>query len=298
MKNSSILMAFFIVGCTSGKSSDDTSIQNDTEAPIDDVISDSLLSGVNEFTIDQEVDGEVVLRRFLVHTSDNFDDTVRVPLLFAFHGNGGVADSFTGQLSPSIQDGTFIGVYPDGISNSWNLGREESTADDVAFVESILNALDGIDGVNTEKPVAMGFSNGAGMVHKLALNSEYFVGISPQASQLFTHDTPKEDDVPVSVLQFHGTEDDVVPYDGGEAVMGHNFLPAEESGELWAAHNGCDSTPTETVSGDHLKFEWGNCSSGKRVVHFRLNGVGHELPPNIEGGTIQYVVDFLSEARE
>jgi poly(3-hydroxybutyrate) depolymerase len=124
MKNSSILMAFFIVGCTSGKSSDDTSMQNDTEVPIDDVISDSLSSGVNQFTIDQEVDGEVVLRRFLIHTSDNFDDTVRVPLLFAFHGNGGVADSFTEQLSPSIQDGTFIGVYPDGISNSWNLGRD------------------------------------------------------------------------------------------------------------------------------------------------------------------------------
>ena len=294
MKLTRFFSAFLCIGCTTSKNQVDTSnVSSDSAAPYAVMLS----PGVNEFIIEQEVEAEMVERRYLVHTADSFDDSLALPLLFAFHGNGGVGDSFANQLNPSIQDGTFIGVYPDGVENSWNLGLEESTADDVAFVEAILSTLSEVSGVDSTKPVAMGFSNGAGMVHKLAMDSENFVGISPQASQLLVNSTPQADDPKVSVLQFHGTEDNTVPYDGGEAVMGHNFLPAEEGAAVWAAHNDCNSTATETASGEHQRMEWENCASGTRVVHYKLNGVGHSTPPNIEGGTMQYVVDFLRDAR-
>ena len=70
----------------------------------------------------------------------------------------------------------FIGVYPNGLENSWNIGREESVlADDVAFTESILSALGGIDGVTTARPVAMVFQWPA-MVHKLAMYLSHLLG--------------------------------------------------------------------------------------------------------------------------
>jgi hypothetical protein len=80
--------------------------------------------------------------------------------------------------------------------------------------------------------------------------------------------------------------------------MGHEFLPAEEGASLWVAQNCCTVTDTEVPSGEHIKMEWENCSSGRHAVHFKLNGVAHELPANIEDGTMQYVIDFLSEARK
>ena len=258
----------------------------------------TLSAGLNTLTISQVVDGETVQRRYLVHTADNWDASAPLLLLLAFHGNGGGGLDFKQLLNDPIQAGAVIGVYPDGIERSWNLGREASTADDVAFVESILAALGDVAGVDASRPVAMGFSNGAGMVHKLAMDSEPFAGISPLASQLLVDSQPQPDAPPVSVLQLHGTEDDVVPYGGGEAVMGHTFMPAEDSAAAWAAHNDCSATATETASGEHARLEWEGCASGKQVVHYRLNGVGHDLPTDIEGNTIDLVVNFLLSARQ
>ena len=56
---------------------------------------------------------------------------------YSFEVGGGEGHFFTEELDESIQSGSFIGVYPEGIQGSWNLGREASTADDVAFVRVV-----------------------------------------------------------------------------------------------------------------------------------------------------------------
>lgn len=258
---------------------------------------EALRSKAQSFTIPQVVEGETVERHYTVHTPLSWDVSTPLPLLFAFHGGGGEGHFFVEDLDETIQAGTFIGVYPEGIENSWNLGREESTADDVAFVLSILDALESMDGLDTTDPVAMGFSNGAGFVHKLAVEADRFVGIGAMASQLLVGKEPQAGDAHVSVLQLHGTDDDVIPYDGGTAEMDHDFLPAEESAAVWAAHNGCDGTATETPSGRHVRMEWAQCSTGTQVVHYRLEGVGHDMPWSIEGDTPRMVIEFLLGTR-
>ncbi len=257
-----------------------------------------LEAGVNDLIVKQTVDGEMVERSVLLHLPETYDGTGSTPLLFAFHGNGGTGDGFVGQFAPPVNSGDFIGVYPDGIANSWNIGREESTADDVAFTALILEALDGVPGIDTERPVAVGFSNGAALIHKIAIESDLFVGIAPQASQMLEDNQPQSGGARVSVMQFHGTLDDACPYDGGEGVLGHVFLPAEDSTATWAIHNGCDTTPVETDIAPHVKLEWENCDEGRRVIHYRLNDVGHEVPPNVDNGTNPRIIEFLLEARK
>ena len=127
--------------------------------------------------------------------------------------------------------------------------------------------------------------------------SEHFVGISPVISHMLATKTPTPGAPPVSVLQLSGTEDDLVPYDGGVGVMEHDFLAAEDSSATWAAHSGCDASPTERASGNHDILEWEGCASGRRVVHVRMNGVGHDMPAEIEGGTLPFILDFLLESR-
>ena len=85
--------------------------------------------------------------------------------------------------------------------------------------------------------------------------------------------------------------------DGGEGVLGHNFMSAEDSAATWAAHNGCDAEPTEAQVGEHVKMEWENCEADRRVVHYRLNGVGHGVPPNVDGGSNARLIEFLLESR-
>ncbi len=169
-------------------------------------------------------------------------------------------------------------------------------------------------GVDATRPAAVGWSNGAGMVHELAMESPHFVGIAPAVSHMLATKTPGPDAAPVSVLQFSGTEDGIVPYTGGIGVLDHNFLPAEDSTAQWAAHNGCASTPTVSpdVAGPEVEtapdpfasssdtiLEWEGCATGARVVHVRLNNIGHDLPPDmIEGGSMPSIYDVLSAARQ
>ena len=256
-----------------------------------------LVSRVHTHTVQQVVDGVTVDRTYTVHEPPNWDVSSPLPLLFAFHGGGGQGEFFVEDLEESIQSGRFIGVYPDGIQNSWNMGREESTADDVAFTLSVLDDLAGTPGMDTENPVALGYSNGAGFIHMLAVQSDRFAAIAPMASQLLIDNEPQQGDAQVSVLQLHGTNDDVIPYEGGTAEMDHSFLSAEGSAASWAAHNGCDATPTETPSGAYLRMEWSGCTSGTQVVHYRLEGVGHDIPWDVEGDTMGTLVDFLVRNR-
>ena len=289
-------------GCTN---SEDVTDKEDVTEEEDTILEEqqeevllNLEPGVNELILEQEVEGEIVERRFYVHLPNNYDGTGSTPLFFAFHGAGGTGELFIQQFAPTIEAGDFIGVYPNGIANSWNIGREESKADDVEFTYMILDVLKDADGIDITKPVGMGFSNGAALVHKIGIESDLFVAIVPQVSQLTYENQPQSDGAKISVMQFMGTNDDICPYDGGVGVLGHDFMPAEESAAIWAAHNECDEIPIETQLGEHLVMEWENCSENRRVMHYRLNGFGHEVPPNIDGGTNQLLIDFLLESRQ
>ena len=56
--------------------------------------------------------------------------------------------------------------------------------------------------------------------------------------------------------------------------------------------------PNEFESSSYTILEWQNCSTGATVVHFRLNNIGHDLPWDmIEGGSLNYIYDFLMDAR-
>ena len=301
MKITLLIPMLGLIGCADSNkteaeetASDETT---DTETP-DQATPVELQPGINELTIDQVVEGETVERSYIVHLPESYDGTASTPLLFAFHGNGGEPYEFIEQFGPPVSSGEFIGVYPTGIAASWNIGREESTADDVAFTASLLAALEGLPGIDTSRPVAMGFSNGAALVQKIAVETDLFVGIVPQVSQLLVENPPQSEGAKVSVMQFNGTVDMDCPYDGGSGAMGHVFMSAEGSAAAWAEHNGCDSTATETVINEHLKMEWENCEEGRRVIHYKLNDVGHAVPPNIDGGSNARLVEFLLEARQ
>ena len=92
-----------------------------------------LAAGTTMVTLQQEIDGVMVSRSFIIHVPDNLEAGNSYPVVFAFHGNGGVADRWTTTFGDMVNDEEFFGVYPQGYLNSWNLGSEHSTADDVEF---------------------------------------------------------------------------------------------------------------------------------------------------------------------
>ena len=74
-------------------------------------------------------------------TTINIDLSINYPVVFAFHGRGGTNISWVNKLKSFTDNGEFIGIYPQGYLKSWNLGTEPSKADDVTFVNSIIEEL-------------------------------------------------------------------------------------------------------------------------------------------------------------
>ena len=229
----------------------------------------SLTPGVSEVMIHQEIDGVMEARRVLIQVTDPLEAEKYYPVVFALHGSGGSAQTFTGQLGHWVNAGEFVGVYPQGHRNTWNLGPELSTADDLLFINLIMAQLAGYGQLDMGRVFAIGFSNGAGMAHHIAVHTDHFLAIAAVVTPLLVGHEPQEDTPAVSILQILGMLDPLIPYDGGSGVLGHVFHGGEESAGIWALHNGCHPQPDSILTDDgNIRLEYSGWSGQVRVVHY------------------------------
>ena len=227
-------------------------------------------------TIDQQIDGQMVSRSVRIQAPAIPDVNIKYPLVFAFHGRGGNNNNWVNTLRQFTDTGSFIGIYPQGHLKSWNLGSEPSTADDVAFVNTLVETLLTYTNVDSENIFAIGSSNGAGMVNTLAAKTQHFKGIAPVASQLIASIDISLQTKPVSIFQVNGGQDDVIPIDGGERFW-HSFFSAYESAQKWAVQFGCDETPTQTTIAGNASYVFSGCSDQAVVQYLRVENAGHAI---------------------
>ena len=251
-----------------------------------------LEAGVSELYIPQKIEGEQFSRQVLLHVPKIFDASKKYPVVFAFHGRGSSPDVFTRELRDFIEEGDFIGVYPAGHLESWNLANEPSKADDVDFVGLIIEQLCNFEQVD-ERFYAFGISNGSGLVHKLAATTNYFQAVAGIVTQLYVGLQPSGP--AVSVLQILGMDDQLIPYAGGSSPVGLVFLSAEDSARVWSVHNGCEEAPeVENTSEGNLQISYSNCRDGTLVTHYGIKNAGHGIPPETEGGIYTLIWNFFS----
>ena len=146
----------------------------------------NLIGGTNEVTINQIIDGNSVSRLVYLRTPQNLNSSLSYPIVFFFHGGGGSGQHFlyNNNLIELINSEEFIGVFPNGYSNNgsnggyWNLGSEPTNADDIEFVDLIIELLATSPLIDTSKAYAVGFSNGSGMVNLLGKSTSHFNALS------------------------------------------------------------------------------------------------------------------------
>ena len=227
--------------------------------------------------IEQQIDGQMVSRSVIIQAPSVFDAATKYPLVFAFHGGGGNNNHWVNTLKQFTDSGAFIGIYPQGHLNFWNLGPEPSTADDVAFVNIIVETLLTYTNVDSEKIFAIGASNGAGMVNTLAAKTQHFKAIAPVATQLIRSIDISQQTKPVSIFQINGAQDNVIPIEGGER-LGHSFFSAYESARKWAVQFGCDLSPVETIIAGNTSYVFSDCFDQAVVQYLRIENAGHRIP--------------------
>lgn len=245
-----------------------------------------------------KVDGDE--RSYLVHVPPQYVKDRPTPVVLAFHGGGANARNmvaFSGLNLKADQAG-FIVVYPDGSGRlermlTFNAGNccgqaASRNVDDVAFVRSILDDLEGIASVDRNRVFATGMSNGAMMAYRLASEmSDRIAAIAPVSGPMGTKDC--RPGRAVSVMHFHGDADEFAPFSGGKGrgPSGTEFYSVDHSISAWVEANGCNKGPRITQLPDRekdgtnvkqVRYESGK--DGAEVVLVIIQGGGHTWPGN------------------
>ncbi|MEM7801134.1 MAG: choice-of-anchor Q domain-containing protein [Chloroflexota bacterium] len=246
----------------------------------------NLNPGTTEIALEQMIEGETVSRTFYIQAPDTLDNSQSYPIVFAFHGAGGSGQSFVNNthLNVLIDSGAFIGVYPSGYSTLggdggfWNLGNEPTNADDIAFVDMIVQELATYMALDTGRMYGIGYSNGAGMINLLGKSTTYFRAISPIVSQQSVTTTAIMPARTLSVIQLNGDSDTLIPIGGGPSAVG-DFVSAELSAINWATSFNCsDEAIEETVTWGETtldSFSYTNCDDGHEIRYYVAYGMGH-----------------------
>jgi polyhydroxybutyrate depolymerase len=223
-------------------------------------------------------------RTYLVHVPSSYDDNMPIPLVIVLHGYTGTAegmDTLTGFTTKSDEEG-FIVVYPQGLVQRWNVGfgSLKFDADDVSFINELINRLEQKYAIDRNRIYVTGFSNGAMMAYLLGAElSNKIAAIAPVAGSIgaITNNVLEripDPSQPVSVIVFHGTADTSVLYEGD------GFLSVAESVAFWVRHDECSANPQNETSsnGQVIKSVYTGGTNGTEVVLYTIVNLAHDWP--------------------
>lgn len=227
-----------------------------------------------------------VARTFILHVPASYTGKTPVPLVLDFHGlgsSGSAQKGLSGYRALSDSEG-FIVAWPNGTENAWNIGKcctSSPDVDDLGFAKAIVADIQGRACVDPKRVYADGYSMGGGMSHFLACNAaDVFAAVAPSAFDLLAADEePCMPARPISVISFRGTNDPIVPYEGGASMPPNglnvtiHFQGAENTLKTWSQLNGCTGTPMAGASGCQTYTQ---CKEGTEVALCTKQGGSHD----------------------
>jgi polyhydroxybutyrate depolymerase len=256
-----------------------------------------------------DVDGR--RRSYLIHVPADYNPRQPTPVVLAFHGallNAEQMVHFCG-LNEKADATKFLAVYPNGTGFggrmlTWNAGdccgqAERNNVDDVAFTRALLDDLATLVNVDAKRVYATGMSNGAMFVYRLAAElSDRIAAIAPVAGPMGVETSHPQR--PVSVIHFHGDDDQFAPFDGGrgsKSLSQTGVQSVEHSIQVWARADGCPDTPAVAQMPQQVddgttvqRTTYGPGKQGAEVVLYTIKGGGHTWPGR------DPAVDFLGKS--
>ena len=223
-------------------------------------------------------------RTYLTYVPNTYDGSEEFPVLLNFHGFGGQTEGYINQadMRHAAHTKKFLLVYPQGSpldgEAHWNpslpSADNKSSANDLDFIEVLIQQLASDYRVDSERIYAIGYSNGGMMSLGLGIHkSELIAAVGSVSGALL--DRSPEPSRPVPVIMFHGTADSVIPYHGDAA-----YAAVESSLTFWIEHNNTETEPLLSISEesgpriDHFLYPDGD--QGSAVEHYRVDDGTHE----------------------
>lgn len=228
-------------------------------------------------------------RWFTVHLPPDYQPGIPVALVLNLHAYSSTAfeQEKLSEMNAKADAEGFVVVNPQALNDppSWYgpLPGQQGEPDR-EFFKRLLPYLQRVLSVDPARIYATGMSNGGTMTYRLGCDmADTFAAIAPVSGGHVAHPLCKPER-PVSVLVIHGTDDQVIPYHGN----GSDSPPVSVWLEAWAAHNGCDDTPSVSHPYQEVTQQtWSKCAEDVEVALYTLEGGGHTwpgAPPGITSG--------------
>jgi polyhydroxybutyrate depolymerase len=236
----------------------------------------------------------------------------RLPLVVDLHGflEGAEIHARHSDLGALGAKEGFVTVTPQGSGDPvrWDL---RAGSGDVRFIGALLDHVEATTCVDPGRVFVTGLSNGGLMAARLAC--AYADRIAAAAPVAGVMDPPGcRPSRPVPVVDFHGTADPYLRYEGGLGEAGLDLPSPDGSGRTlrdlgpevdraaelgsvpdamaaWAARNGCGDAPTERKVADDVTLVDYDCPEGADVQHYRIEGGGHTWPGSAFSKTIERI---------
>ena len=260
------ILSLIIISC---KSEDNTQVDED-----------GIITGLQTKTLTHDN----VNRNYLVYIPDSYDSEIDYPLMFVFHGFGGIATQFinSADMRDLAESKNFIVVYPQGLDlggtgSHWNCSNpsadNKSDVDDIGFIENLIDQLI-VDYpvIDNKRIYAAGYSNGGFMSYYLGCNSKKFAAIGSVAGTMLDDSYQScNASFPTAMINIHGTDDFDVPYDGN---IYYPSIP--DVVDWWKNFN---NTPNEDLltnqDGSIEQYIYYNDAGDRYVEHIKIIGGGH-----------------------
>ena len=214
-------------------------------------------------------------------------ETKGADLIVMLHGYGSDGDAFanfTKLHDMAIPKGYAV-VYPDGMtdpddgtaSTGWNSGLKETGNDDAGFLSALARYLQNEYLLNRERCVVIGYSNGAYMTHRLAVDEGRvftdIVCVSGFMPEYAWKNRP--DKAKVNVLQISGTKDNVVPQIRTGTDKSSRAPAIETVMEYYAASLGLDKISEEELGGKSIITKYTSETDNHKVWEISVKDGRH-----------------------
>lgn len=231
---------------------------------------------------DETISHDNLQREYLLYIPESYTGSESVPLVFSLHGAGGTKESQYALSAFNVlaERENFILVTPEataalGSLTFWNQQNNPNGADDVGFINALINEIASRYTIDLDRVYLAGSSNGAFMAlqitcelsDKIAATAAIKGYMSPDQMNICNPTTP------TAIIQMHGTDDPLVPYDGVEATL-----------QFWAEVNQTELQPTVSNLPDTnpnngntvVRYLFNNGINGLVIEHLEVIGGGHD----------------------
>ncbi len=233
--------------------------------------------------------------------------TEGAPLVVMLPGYGNTAESFRDTVHFEL-DANMLGyavVYVTGARNpndplssvGWNSGIGIDGNDDVSFLVSLAKYLQKEYSFDDSRTFAVGFSNGAFMVHRLAMEAgDIFpacVSVAGLMPAKIWNERRETNDI--SFFQITGEKDDAIPQTGSGSAKYAKDPAIEDVMSYWAESDGLDLCDREETESGVLLTKCGSKEKPNQVWNLLIPNGRHSWPSvkmnGIDGNDL--ILEFL-----